>query len=226
MITVENLTKRYGSVTAVNQISFEVAKGEIVGFLGPNGAGKSTTMRMLSCYLPPTSGRAEVAGYDIFADSLRAREHIGYLPESAPLYTDMRVGEYLAYRASLKRIPRPPAQGTRGRHARPLLAPRSRKENHRHAFQGLSPARRPCRRDDPRARPPHSRRADDRARSQPDSPGARADPQPEPASHDPAFLAHPLGVEALCGRVIIIKGGTIEALDTPENLRSARPPAA
>ncbi len=105
MIKVENLFKRYGHVTAVDGIGFEVGKGEIVGFLGPNGAGKSTTMRMLACYLPPTSGRAEVAGYDIFKDSLRAREHIGYMPEHVPLPQDMRVGEYLRFRGALKGIP-------------------------------------------------------------------------------------------------------------------------
>jgi ABC-2 type transport system ATP-binding protein len=104
MIKVENLTKRYGGVTAVDDISFEVGKGEIVGFLGPNGAGKSTTMKMLSCYLPPTSGRAEVAGFDVFKDSLRARERIGYMPEHVPLYNDMRVIEYLKYRAALKGV--------------------------------------------------------------------------------------------------------------------------
>jgi ABC-2 type transport system ATP-binding protein len=105
MIKVENLTKRYGAVTAVDGISFEVGKGEVAGFLGPNGAGKSTTMRMLSCYLPPTSGRAEVAGYDVFSDSIRAREHIGYMPENVPLPLDMRVREYLAFRARLKGVP-------------------------------------------------------------------------------------------------------------------------
>jgi len=105
MIKVENLTKRYGSVTAVNSISFEVGKGEIAGFLGPNGAGKSTTMRVLACYLPPTSGRAEVAGYDVFEDSVRARERIGYMPENVPLPTDMRVRDYLAFRARLKGVP-------------------------------------------------------------------------------------------------------------------------
>lgn len=105
MITVDSLTKRYGSTTAVDAISFSVAKGEIAGFLGPNGAGKSTTMRMLSCYLPPTSGRAEVAGYDVFSDSIRAREHIGYMPENVPLPLDLRVGEYLAFRAKLKGVP-------------------------------------------------------------------------------------------------------------------------
>ncbi len=105
MIKVENLIKRYGSFKAVDGISFEVGKGEVVGFLGPNGAGKSTTMRMLSCYLPPTSGRAEVAGYDVFSDSIRAREHIGYMPENVPLPLDMRVREYLAFRGRLKGVP-------------------------------------------------------------------------------------------------------------------------
>ncbi len=113
MIKVENLTKRYGGVTAVDGISFEVGKGEIVGFLGPNGAGKSTTMRMLSCYLPPTSGRAEIAGFDVFKDSLKARERIGYMPEHVPLYNDMRVIEYLRYRAALK--------GVRGRRMKERL---------------------------------------------------------------------------------------------------------
>jgi len=105
MITVENLSKRYGAVTAVDGIDFQVERGEIVGFLGPNGAGKSTTMRMLAGYLPPTSGRAEIAGFDIFRESLRAREHIGYMPEHVPLPQDMRVREYLKFRASLKGVP-------------------------------------------------------------------------------------------------------------------------
>jgi len=105
MIKVEQLTKCYGPVKAVDSISFEVNKGEIVGFLGPNGAGKSTTMKMLAGFLPPTSGSAEVAGRDVFRESLRAREHIGYLPENVPLYPDMRVHEYLRYRAALKGVP-------------------------------------------------------------------------------------------------------------------------
>jgi ABC-2 type transport system ATP-binding protein len=105
MIKVEKLTKRFGSFTAVDSLDFEVQKGEIVGFLGPNGAGKSTTMRMLAGFLPPSSGRAEVAGFDVFAESLRAREHIGYMPENVPLYLDMRVSEYLRYRAALKGVP-------------------------------------------------------------------------------------------------------------------------
>ncbi len=104
MIKVENLTKRYAGFTAINDLSFEVEKGEIVGFLGPNGAGKSTTMRILSSYMPATSGRASIAGFDVFAQSLQARQHLGYMPENVPLYTEMRVTEYLNYRAALKEI--------------------------------------------------------------------------------------------------------------------------
>ncbi|MDB6149938.1 MAG: ABC-type transport system involved in gliding motility, ATPase component, partial [Chthoniobacter sp.] len=106
MIQVENLTKRYAGFTAIDNLSFEVAKGEIVGFLGPNGAGKSTTMKILTSYMPATSGRASIAGFDVFEQSLEARRHLGYLPENTPLYTDMRVGEYLRYRANLKGVAR------------------------------------------------------------------------------------------------------------------------
>ncbi|HEY3897254.1 MAG TPA: ATP-binding cassette domain-containing protein [Chthoniobacter sp.] len=105
MIKVENLTKRYAGVTAINNLNFEVEKGEIVGFLGPNGAGKSTTMKILTSYLPASSGRATIAGFDVFEQSVEARKHLGYLPENTPLYTDMRVNEYLRYRASLKGVP-------------------------------------------------------------------------------------------------------------------------
>src|SRR5437867_13308937 len=98
MIKVENLTKRYAGFTAVDNLSFEVGKGEIVGFLGPNGAGKSTTMRILSSFMPASSGRASIAGYDVFENSLEARSHLGYMPENVPLYTELRVREYLNYR--------------------------------------------------------------------------------------------------------------------------------
>jgi ABC-2 type transport system ATP-binding protein len=106
MIQVQNLTKYFGPVQAVDRISFEVDQGEIVGFLGPNGAGKTTTMRILTSYLPATSGIARVAGYDVMTQSLEVRKNIGYLPESVPLYTEMRVEEYLIYRARLKGVPR------------------------------------------------------------------------------------------------------------------------
>ena len=105
MIKVENLTKRYAGQTAIYDLNFEVGKGEIMGFLGPNGAGKSTTMRILSSFMPPTSGRASIAGFDIFQQSLQARAHLGYMPENVPLYNDMRVTEYLDYRAALKEVP-------------------------------------------------------------------------------------------------------------------------
>jgi len=106
MIKVENLTKRYAGVTALNGVSFEVQRGEIVGFLGPNGAGKSTTMRILTGFIPASSGRVEVAGLDVFENSLEVRERVGYMPENNPLYTDMRVSEYLKFRAKLKGLPR------------------------------------------------------------------------------------------------------------------------
>ena len=102
MIKVENLTKRYAGYTAIKDLSFEVERGEIVGFLGPNGAGKSTTMKILSCFLPATSGRATVAGFDVFSQSVEVRNHLGYMPENVPLYTDLRVDEYLEHRAALK----------------------------------------------------------------------------------------------------------------------------
>ncbi|MDZ4404042.1 ABC transporter ATP-binding protein [Prosthecobacter sp.] len=102
MIDVQNLTKQYAGRTAVNSISFKVEPGEIVGFLGPNGAGKSTTMRILSGYMPATSGRVQVAGFDVFQQSIAVRQSVGYMPEMAPLYTDMKVKEYLRFRAELK----------------------------------------------------------------------------------------------------------------------------
>lgn len=102
MIEVENLTKRYAGHTAVSNISFSVRSGEIVGLLGPNGAGKSTTMRILACYLPATSGTVRVAGMDVFEHSREVRRRIGYMPENNPLHLDMRVREYLRFRARLK----------------------------------------------------------------------------------------------------------------------------
>jgi ABC-2 type transport system ATP-binding protein len=106
MIHVENLVKRYGEASALSGVSFDVAKGEILGFLGPNGAGKTTTMRILTCFLPATAGVAQVAGFDVSDEPLEVRRHLGYLPESVPLYPEMRVVEYLDFRARLKRVPR------------------------------------------------------------------------------------------------------------------------
>jgi ABC-2 type transport system ATP-binding protein len=105
MIEVENLTKRYGPHTAVENVSFKVQKGEILGFLGPNGAGKTTTMRILTGYLPASAGTARIAGHDVFEQPLEAKRHVGYLPETPPLYPDMRVSHYLEFVARVKGVP-------------------------------------------------------------------------------------------------------------------------
>src|SRR5271155_1213383 len=105
MITVKNLTKRYARTVAVDHISFEIQKGQVVGFLGPNGAGKTTTMRILTCFLPPTAGSANVAGFDVVEQPMEVKKRIGYLPESPPLYPEMEVGEYLDFVGRLKGIP-------------------------------------------------------------------------------------------------------------------------
>jgi ABC-2 type transport system ATP-binding protein len=102
MIKISELTKKYARTTAVDHISFEVEKGQIVGFLGPNGAGKTTTMRMLTCFLPPTSGSASVAGFDVFEQPMEVKRRIGYLPEMPPLYQEMRTMEYLVFVGRLK----------------------------------------------------------------------------------------------------------------------------
>src|ERR671922_1896329 len=106
MIEVQNLTKHYAPVTAFRDVSFSVAPGEIVGFLGPNGAGKSTTMRILACFMPASGGSARVAGYDVFRESMEVRKRIGYLPESVPLYNEMRVAPYLDFVAEVKGVGR------------------------------------------------------------------------------------------------------------------------
>ena len=105
MIDVEHLCKDYGTFRALDDVSFSVDRGEIVGFLGPNGAGKTTAMRILTGYMPPSDGQARVAGFDVFEDSFEVRKRIGYLPESVPLYTEMSVWAYLSYMASLRRVP-------------------------------------------------------------------------------------------------------------------------
>src|SRR6266853_1473417 len=106
MIKVEGLTKRYARTVAVDNISFEVEKGQIVGFLGPNGAGKTTTMRVLTCFLPPTSGTAQVAGFDVLEQPMEVKRRIGYLPETPPLYPEMEVIEYLEFVGRLKGVPK------------------------------------------------------------------------------------------------------------------------
>jgi ABC-2 type transport system ATP-binding protein len=104
MIEVENLTKYYGPLPAVQEISFRALRGEILGFLGPNGAGKTTTMRILTGFMPPTAGKATVAGFDVVEDSLEVRRRVGYMPETVPLYPEMAVTEYLEFMGSLRRV--------------------------------------------------------------------------------------------------------------------------
>ncbi len=106
MIELENVTKNFGDFPAVTDISFRVEPGEVLGFLGPNGAGKTTTMKIITGYMPPSSGRVTVAGFDVVSESLTARRHIGYLPETVPLYTDMTVEEYLGFMGTIRGMPR------------------------------------------------------------------------------------------------------------------------
>ena len=140
MIRVADLSKAYGPVRALDRVSFEVSPGEILGFLGPNGAGKSTTLRILTGFLPPDSGSVTVAGFDIRKDSLKARSVTGYLPEGVPLYPEMRVGEYLRFRARLKAVPRT----ERRRMVSSVLARAGvsdvERRDHRHPLQGIPPA--------------------------------------------------------------------------------------
>jgi len=105
LIEVQDVTKSYGTITAVDHVSFTVNKGEILGFLGPNGAGKTTTMRILTGYMPATSGTARVSGFDVFKDSMQVRRHIGYLPEAPPVYPDMSVESYLEFVLRIKNVP-------------------------------------------------------------------------------------------------------------------------
>ncbi len=106
MIRVRQLSKRFGQTLAVDDLSFDVERGEVIGFLGPNGAGKTTTIRVLTCFHPASSGSAEVAGYDVAQQPVKVRRSLGYLPENVPIYPDLRVEEYLGYRAALKGVPR------------------------------------------------------------------------------------------------------------------------
>jgi ABC-2 type transport system ATP-binding protein len=205
---------------AVDEIDFEVGEGEVVGFLGPNGAGKTTTMRMLACYLPPTSGRAEVAGCDVFRDSLRAREHIGYMPEHVPLPHDMRVNEYLSFRAALKGVP--------GRRIKERLADVcdlcGLVEVQSRMIAALSKGfRQRVGLADAMIHEPELLILDE--------PTIGLDPNQIRQAreliknlrrhHTILLSTHILSeVEMTCSRVIIINHGRIEALDTPENLRS------
>ena len=191
MIEVQHLTKRYGRVTAVDDVSFRVERGEILGFLGPNGAGKTTTMRILTGYMPATDGKALVAGFDVFDQPIEAKRRTGYLPETPPLYPDMSVVEYLEFVAKIKGVP--PAERSKrikevmGRTRIADMANRQCVE----ALEGIQAARRPRAGAHPQSRRPDPRRADRRPRSETDHRDATADQGARRRSHDHPEHAHP-----------------------------------
>lgn len=219
MIEVSNLTKRYAGRTAVDDISFTVARGEIVGLLGPNGAGKSTTMRVLSGFMPATSGTVKVAGFDVFHDSEETRRRIGYMPENNPLYGEMRVREYLKFRARLKGL------GWRKSRERvsTVMEQCSLTDVGRRVIGQLSKG--------------YKQRVGlaDALVHEPeliilDEPTIGLDPQQIRSvralikslagKHTVLISTHILPeVEMMCGRVLIMLGGRVLASDTPENLQ-------
>ena len=134
MIKVEGLTKRYGDVTAIEDLSFQVEKGEIVGFLGPNGAGKTTTMRIITGFLPSTDGTVSVAGHDIFEKPMEVKKKIGYLPEHPPLYADMTVAGYLKFVSKIKGVPRSVRAGAIDRVPRGRWIDRHNRHNRLHGL--------------------------------------------------------------------------------------------
>ena len=220
MIEVQHLTKRYARHEAVRDISFSVARGEIVGFLGPNGAGKTTTLRMLTGYLPPTSGTARIAGFDIFRQSLEARRKIGYMPENVPLYGDMRVREYLKFRAQLKGL----SGGDTRRRVGDVLDTCGLQSVRRKMIKTLSKGfRQRVGLADALVHDPELLILDE--------PTNGLDPNQIRQirelirrladSHTVLISTHILHeVEMTCNRVIIIDGGKIKATDTPANLTS------
>ncbi|QTN33168.1 ABC transporter ATP-binding protein [Akkermansiaceae bacterium] len=220
MIEATNLSKRYGRHLAVRDVSFSVARGEIVGFLGPNGAGKTTTLRMLTGYLPPSGGSARIADFDIFRQSIEARKRIGYMPENVPLYDDMRVREYLSFRARIKGLSNSDAR---------------RRVSHVIDTCGLEGVRRKMIKTLSKGYRQRVGLADALVH-QPDllildEPTNGLDPiqirqireliKHLSLNHTVLISTHILSeVEMIANRVIIIDGGKIKAADTPQNLIS------
>jgi ABC-2 type transport system ATP-binding protein len=218
MIDVHHLTKRYARHEAVRDITFNVERGEVVGFLGPNGAGKTTTLRMLTGYLPPTSGSARIAGFDIFRQSIEARRKIGYMPENVPLYEDMRVREYLKFRARLKGL----SGGDTRRRVGDVIETCGLQSVRRKMIKTLSKGyRQRVGLADALVHDPELLILDE--------PTNGLDPNQIrqirelirrlAESHTVLISTHILHeVEMTCNRVIIIDGGKIKAADTPANL--------
>lgn len=218
MIQVENITKRYGSFTAVENINFEIEEGEIVGFLGPNGAGKSTTMNMITGFIEPTSGKIIVDGYDISKKPRKAKRQIGYMPEGVPLYSDLTVKEFVTYMAELKGVPR-----------------KEKKEKVQKAIKetGLTDVQNKLTRNLSRGYKQRVSMAGALV-SDPkviilDEPTVGLDPKQVTEiralikelgkEHTVILSSHILSeVSQICNRVIIINNGKIVAIDTPENL--------
>ena len=222
MITVSQLTKIYGQTLAVDRVSFEVPEGQIVGFLGPNGAGKSTTLKILTCYLPPTSGGATIAGFDIFKDSDKVREKLGYLPENCPLYGEMKVEEYLDFRGQLRGMDRATRKQRIGYVVDRCWLTNVRRKSISHLSKGFRQ---------------RVGLADALLHNPPvlilDEPTVGLDPAQIRESrklirelggqHTVMLSTHILPeVEAVCDRAIVIAGGRIVAQGTPDELRANR----
>ena len=222
MIAVRELSKTYGTTLAVDRISFDVPKGQIVGFLGPNGAGKSTTLKMLTCWLAPTSGGATINGFDIFHQSEQVRENLGYLPENVPLYTEMKVIEYLDFRGRLRKLDRP----TRRKRIDYVLERCWLTKVQRKVIGHLSKGYRQ-----------RVGLADSMLHNPPvlilDEPTVGLDPtqiretrklvKDLGGDHTVMLSTHILPeVEAVCDRAIVIAGGKIVAQGSPEELRTSR----
>ena len=222
MISVSSLTKVYGQTLAISKVSFEVPAGQIVGFLGPNGAGKSTTLRILTCYIPPTSGTASIAGHDIFHESEQVRQKLGYLPENCPLYPEMKVEEYLDFRGQLRLMDRP----TRRRRIDYVVERCWLSTVRRRTISHLSKGFRQ-----------RVGLADALLHNPPvlilDEPTVGLDPaqiretrkliRELGGQHTIILSTHILPeVEAVCDRAIVIAGGRIVAQGTPDELRASR----
>ena len=193
MIKVENLVKAFGPKRAVNDVSFTVERGEVLGFLGPNGAGKSTTMRMITGFIPPTPGESRSADYDMVENPIPAKRLIGYLPENAPAYTDMTVHGFLNFAAELRGLRGDAPQARRRSRGRDVLPRERAPPERRHAVQRL-PAPHLLRAvDHPRSRRADPGRADRRARSEPEARGAQSDQAHGRKEGDHLLDPHPGG---------------------------------